>query len=735
MGQIITLEELNFKELLSTNKIRIPSIQREYTYGNTDVQTTRKRQKFLDFIFDVITGDTPNSLDFIYGYSSGDYIEPLDGQQRLTTLFLLYWLFEPNAKSILAIDNKSKFIYTTRPTTCAFCDAICLQDATILYRNWLQKGDEKGFFSDFLQQQKWFLWQWRQDPSVKSMLNMLNDMVKRKSEFSPNKKIFLENLKFDFLNLGPLDIGENIYVKMNARGKQLSQFDVYKSGLEEKLLNSSLKEDAGFQKAWREVVDGEWLQFFWKEYFLNNGSKQCLPAYNKFNIVEDKYLLVWKRLTALYNLYLNKEQLTDYEFETINSAQYLQMLYKDMNVLLTVKQKSDIIFDYFKKDLPLLKLLIDNDKKEADLSVRAMFLGMLVFIRKYDLGLHEKDTTVEDNFKQYMRVVRNILLNENRNNRLETKDIPAIYENLENMVEQFSRSNWLFNKFLSTFEIAESPLHDGLVEEKTKAILRENDKSWTKLLDIAESDEYLRGQLIGLLQWATPSKQDLIYADKVKFKNYYEKFHVFCQVSPEKRYAALLAFKDYIEKQQGKRTFFTWNQHRDYSWKRALRNKQANVLKKFIDVWTRAFPDKTADEFCDEIIRRRQNKINKQQFSTWRKWVIKSPKVLDMAANKIIDQKEDGHWYLAPGIKFTSNRREIFLYALYNSLTNPIKNKEITSIELCFTEGQYKHLITIAPNGFYNWKINGNPKPNATNSVLFTDQDIWNYFEEKGLVL
>ena len=71
-------------------KIEIPKIQRDFAYGRTDKKNERKRNNFLDSLYDAVNGKSI-TLDFIYGDIKENVLTPLDGQQRLTTLFLLYW--------------------------------------------------------------------------------------------------------------------------------------------------------------------------------------------------------------------------------------------------------------------------------------------------------------------------------------------------------------------------------------------------------------------------------------------------------------------------------------------------------------------------------------------------------------------------------------------------------------------------------------------------------------------
>ena len=74
-------------------KISIPIIQRDYAQGRMDNKAADIRNKFLDEILNRLKSDESLFLDFIYGSIEDDKFIPIDGQQRLTTLFLLHLYF------------------------------------------------------------------------------------------------------------------------------------------------------------------------------------------------------------------------------------------------------------------------------------------------------------------------------------------------------------------------------------------------------------------------------------------------------------------------------------------------------------------------------------------------------------------------------------------------------------------------------------------------------------------
>ena len=100
----------NLKDILSNKKLKIsiPIIQRDYAQGRMDSKSSNIRNKFLDEIFNRLDNDENLFLDFVYGNIEGDKFIPIDGQQRLTTLFLLHLYF---AKK----ENKECEVLHTKP--------------------------------------------------------------------------------------------------------------------------------------------------------------------------------------------------------------------------------------------------------------------------------------------------------------------------------------------------------------------------------------------------------------------------------------------------------------------------------------------------------------------------------------------------------------------------------------------------------------------------------------------
>ena len=74
------------------NGIEIPLIQRDYAQGRDMPKVNYIRTRFVGALREALINDEPITLDFVYGeIDNNRTLIPLDGQQRLTTLFLLHW--------------------------------------------------------------------------------------------------------------------------------------------------------------------------------------------------------------------------------------------------------------------------------------------------------------------------------------------------------------------------------------------------------------------------------------------------------------------------------------------------------------------------------------------------------------------------------------------------------------------------------------------------------------------
>lgn len=262
---------MNFIKFLSKySKIEIPRLQRDYAQGREDIQASDIRESLLN---DIFTKESI-SLNIIFGECNDDnknslpIFFPVDGQQRLTTLFLLYIFdWKINGKEI---NGLNKFTYETRHSTADFIEQIIMQP-------WPLDDIKKcGKISEAIMNREWFIWPWHEDPSVLGMLRMLDSIYEKCRELPfPD----LDKVEFDFLDMGALELNETLYLKMNSRGKKLSNFEKIKSALDGHVEeckdidvseaffidNVRLVKEESFAEYWRWEMDRDWSDWFWSK--------------------------------------------------------------------------------------------------------------------------------------------------------------------------------------------------------------------------------------------------------------------------------------------------------------------------------------------------------------------------------------------------------------------------------------------------------------------------------------
>lgn len=260
MCNINQYKKLKFTDLLEIyNRIVIPAIQRDYAHGREDKKAAEVRKTLLDDIF-----SNKDEIDFnlVFGsreeYGGKTCFIPVDGQQRLTTLFLLY-LYNSKVNGVQTADL-NKFTYETRRAAADFCKAI-------VDNVWENQKDK---LSDSIKDCNWFMQYWNQDPTVISMLRMLDNIQKRAPKGNFKEK--LDRITFYFYDLKQNGLNETLYIKMNGRGKPLTAFENLKAAIDNILpeeSNYDFKEmgdeagDSSFKENWQSCIDGEWTDAFW----------------------------------------------------------------------------------------------------------------------------------------------------------------------------------------------------------------------------------------------------------------------------------------------------------------------------------------------------------------------------------------------------------------------------------------------------------------------------------------
>jgi len=258
------------EETVKLQKIIIPIIQRDYAQGRRDPEVDRVRNRFLDSLYNAVV-EKPITLDFVYGDIDADGVmTPLDGQQRLTTLFLLHWYAA--RRSQIPADEcgfLQRFGYETRYSARFFCKELT------------------GFLPSFraplseeIVDQAWFPLEWQKDPTISSMLVML-DAIDEKFHGIDDlwEKLNGDAITFYFLPIKDMGLTDELYIKMNSRGKPLTRFEHFKAELERCIRTLGEKTAKDIMRK----IDRDWTDMLWQ--YRDSGSGTSDDA-----VTDDEFL-------------------------------------------------------------------------------------------------------------------------------------------------------------------------------------------------------------------------------------------------------------------------------------------------------------------------------------------------------------------------------------------------------------------------------------------------------------
>ncbi|MBM7577874.1 DUF262 domain-containing protein [Jeotgalibacillus terrae] len=632
----------SFWELINQYKISIPIIQRDYVQGRKNKEVEIMRHNFLRVLFHSLkTGDSVE-LDFIYGtVDQAKHFAPLDGQQRLTTLFLLHWYIALKENKL---DNNKeifkKFTYETRMSSKLFCQMIIsLTDLDLT----------KACLSTQIQNESSFYYEWINDPTILSMLEMIDDIHVFASNYELPNDLFemLQSnapITFQFIDLDTFQLEDTLYIKMNARGKPLTSFENFKARFQQ------YQESVGYENSVQLMhkMDTIWSDYFWKH-------KQ-----HKYDdsFLQFFYALMYNQLTRYPSnsdrLFSAINQRNDIRFEELLNLKfdYVSWL-NDIDITLdsictkTLTTQASII--------NIERLVFEAMTSDINYTDRLQLYAVVSYLRSYGNSFYS--------FERWMRFIRNVTIN-TIYNRIEDfmNSIQAI-DVLVQHVEQLDKYLAGPNSKLTGFSRYQ------LNQERKKAKLMLKDNKWREALERAEDYPYFEGDIGFLLLQIETNEIDQLSLEEhnkmqLNFKINYEKaVAIFgaekLKVPNNLLSRALLTFGDYLLESGHNHSFLIEGFDRDISWKRFLRDKNVSYLLLLLQ----QISPETVNEDLEKIIAH-------HTVTDWRQYFIQYPQILQECCGKkrFIRYNSEKDILLLETTMTSGYCQEYYSYAIYAEL-------------------------------------------------------------------
>lgn len=233
-GQSYSLKMLLAGE--ENEKIVIPDLQRDYCWGSTGTLV----DDFMLSLYEHFKhSQTENLLmGLIYGYyeSVRPYLQLCDGQQRLTTLYLIMGMIcrltgKSEFRDMLISDfelneddSEPRLLYAVRDSSMYFLsDLVCKY-----FMAEMQDGETP---SEVIKAQPWWFSEYSNDPTINSILDALDKIKKKIDSFfslEKNERIsdfgqfIMDKLEFIYYDMGSRKDGEETFVIINTTGEPLT---------------------------------------------------------------------------------------------------------------------------------------------------------------------------------------------------------------------------------------------------------------------------------------------------------------------------------------------------------------------------------------------------------------------------------------------------------------------------------------------------------------------------------
>lgn len=410
------------KELLDKYSVVIPQLQRDYAQGRDEAKELRER--FLSQILHVLRREEGRlNLDFVYGYDKAlspnhhPIFYPLDGQQRLTTLWLLHWYLLPSESVAEEREWLLRFSYHTRSSSTRFCQL--LVEHAVVDRSRLDVAAIKD--------QPWYRQSYNADATIAAMLGTLRTI---KELVAPEERVALWErlchqrvLTFDVIDIKGEEfrLTDELYIKMNARGKQLTSFECYKADLT-RVLREIREQDTrcnykgkllSYADYFAFKVDNEWLDLFYQGEidgldkrmygFIQNIAKLCFfftpenaeKNVNAFTYSDSVNVFLIpdnaRRLISILDLF---ERIQAKQLEKIQAKQPLRAFFVTLTPSIRFLEEDG-------KDVK--DLFRESCDKNASVKNLVLLLALSHYMEKYQL------VEATEELQDYLRVLRNLL--------------------------------------------------------------------------------------------------------------------------------------------------------------------------------------------------------------------------------------------------------------------------------------------------------------------------------------
>jgi hypothetical protein len=357
----------------------------------------------------------------------------------------------------------------------------------------------KDKISDEIIDQAWFPLDWQKDATISAMLVMLDSIDDKFREVdSLWESLSNKAVGFYFLPIKDMGLTDELYIKMNSRGKPLTGFEHFKAELERELKLI----DETIAKRIMHKIDIEWTDMLWSYRGDNNVTDDEFLRY--FRFICD--IICYKAGTSSQGKGQSEFDLLDKYFAcgSENAAENIALFESYFDVWCEVSKEctpTAFLARYISTEHEDGKIKFENKpdifgdclQSYADVydnGNRSFPLNRIILLYAIVVYLENRDSVSEEEFIRRIRVIHNLVRNSedeisDSESRSAGNRMPAILRQVDSIIIKGTINDFEENNF-NTFQ---------LEEEKEKLNWVEENASLAADLFKLEDNRVLRGQI------------------------------------------------------------------------------------------------------------------------------------------------------------------------------------------------------------------------------------------------
>ena len=605
------------------NKIIIPDLQRDYCWGTTfDKDGKNLVERFIENITD--NKDKELNLGLLYGYEAPlGHIQLCDGQQRITTLFLLLGMLNRKSNDVfrrLLIseteenDDWEPYLqYAIRESSLYF-----LSDLTRFFFI-----ENKDVAVSEIRRQPWYFKDYDLDPSIQSMIaamEKIETIINEKNiDCATFGKYIIGNLSFLYYDMENRTKGEETFVVINTTGEPLSATQNLKPLL---IGRQKERQDECAQK-WE-----QWEQFFWKNRGKNDTADNGLKEFFRWimlldlDVESNEFKQIQKDGTYKFDL-------ENIEFDKIDN--YFEIV-------------SNCLFGEKDAVYPNNKDWLSPDIDGNSQVVWFRFLTVLEYINRFP------NATVRE-IRRVRMFFRNLALVPNV-----TKAISEVLPEAIRVIKKIPYAD--ICSILDLESVKKSLLTE---ETKTKLEIYRNAENRDEIEEsFWKEEEYAlwSGEILPMIEWATIDGKfdyNLFNTYRDKFDKVFHDNLEYEDLDVTRRALLTRDLKDYPRKFKG---YTNWSFAWDYEDWKALINDNVDKFKSFLD-------ELDINDIYAAQYQMIENNSSGKDFDEF----VKIPELLKYCEQKKIQWwGDDLGWTLIKGDRASGEHANLKSYRLYLEL-------------------------------------------------------------------